>query len=471
MKAEDVLRLIREQNIEMVDLHLIDLPGTWHHVTLPVSEIDEETFESGVPFDGSSLRGFRGIEESDMLMIPDPSTAVVDPFYEVPTLSIIADITDPQHVPYQRDPRRIAQNAEAYLKSSGIADISFWGPELEFFIFDSARFVNHGHESMYAVDSAEGHWNSGREGGLGHTLRSKEGYFPTPPLDATHAVRSAMVKMLQKVGIRVEMHHHEVASGGQGEIDLRFSTLTKQADTVMMYKYVLRNVANSFGKTVTFMPKPIFGDNGNGMHVHQSLWKDSAPLFYSEEGYAHMSPMALSYIAGILSHAPALLAFTNPSTNSYRRLVPGYEAPVNIVFSRGNRSAAIRIPVNDKPQASRIEFRTPDATANPYLAFAAILMAGLDGVRRELDPVKMGFGPLDKNIYTLPPEELAKIGSVPGSFGESLAALEKDHEFLLQGNVFSEDLIKTWIEYKRANEVDVVNLRPHPMEFELYFNA
>ncbi len=471
MKAEDVLRLIREKNIEMVDIHLIDLPGTWHHVTLPVSEIDEETFTSGVPFDGSSLRGFRGIEESDMLMMPDPSTAVVDPFFEVPTLSIIADVTDPQHVNYQRDPRRIAQNAEEYLKSSGLADVSYWGPELEFFIFDSARFVNRGHEAMYAIDSGEGDWNSGREGGLGHTLRVKEGYFPTPPLDSTHGIRSAMVKTLQKVGIRVEMHHHEVASGGQGEIDLRFSTLTKQADTVMMYKYVLRNVAQSFGKTVTFMPKPIFGDNGNGMHVHQSLWKDSKPLFYEEEGYAHMSPLALSYIAGILVHAPALLAFTNPSTNSYRRLVPGYEAPVNIVFSRGNRSAAIRIPVTDKSVASRIEFRTPDATSNPYLAFAAILMAGLDGVRRNLDPVKLGFGPLDKNIYALSPEDLAKIGSVPGSFAESLAALESDHEFLLEGNVFSEDLIQTWINYKRTNEVDAVNLRPHPMEFELYFNA
>lgn len=471
MKSEDVLRLIREKNIEMVDFHIVDLPGTWHHVTLPVSEIDEETFSHGVPFDGSSLRGFRSIEESDMLMVPDPSTAVVDPFFEIPTLSIIADITDPHHVHYQRDPRRVARNAEAYLKDSGIADTSYWGPELEFFLFDSARFVNRGHEAMYALDSGEGYWNSGRENGLGHTMRLKEGYFPTPPVDATHHIRSVMVKTLQKVGIHVEMHHHEVASGGQGEIDLRFSTLTHQADTVMMYKYVLRNVAHNFGKTITFMPKPIFGDNGNGMHIHQSLWKDKTPLFHSEDGYAHISPMALSYIAGILSHAPALLAFTNPSTNSYRRLVPGYEAPVNIVFSRGNRSAAIRIPVNDRAAASRIEFRTPDATSNPYLAFAATLMAGLDGVRRKLDPVKLGFGPLDKNIYALRPEELAEIQSVPGSFAESLEALEKDHEFLLEGQVFSEDLIRTWIDYKRANEVDVVNLRPHPMEFELYFNA
>ncbi|OLZ10556.1 type I glutamate--ammonia ligase [Sulfobacillus thermosulfidooxidans] len=471
VKAEDVLRTIREKNIEMIDVHIIDLPGTWQHVTIPVSEVDEDTFTNGIPFDGSSLRGFRGIEESDMLMIPDPDTAVVDPFATVPTLSLVADVTDPQHVPYQRDPRRIARNAEEYLKASGIADVSYWGPEIEFFIFDSVRYINQGYHAAYQVDSSEGFWNSFAEGSLGHTIRTKEGYFPVPPLDSTAALRTAMVKALQSVGIRVEMHHHEVATAGQGEIDLRFNTLTKQADTVMMYKYVLRNVAQQHGKTVTFMPKPIYGDNGNGMHVHQSLWKDSKPLFYSENGYAHMSPLALSYIAGILKHARAILAFSNPSTNSYRRLVPGFEAPVNIVFSHGNRSAAIRIPVNDRPQASRIEFRTPDSTSNPYLAFAAMLMAGLDGIRQGLDPVKEGFGPLDKNIYALSKAELANIQSVPGSLSESLDALEQDHAFLLEGGVFSEDLIQTWIDYKRVNEVNAVNLRPHPMEFELYFNS
>lgn len=471
MTVEEILRVIKEQNIEMVDFHIVDLPGTWQHVTLPVSEVDRETLERGVPFDGSSLRGFRSIEESDMIMVPDPTTAIVDQFHNVPTLSIICDVTDPDGVPYQRDPRRVARNAEEYLKATGLADTSYWGPELEFFVFDAVRYINQGHHAAYELDSAEGHWNSFREGSLGLTIRPKEGYFPPAPVDQQHHLRTAMVKALQSFGIRVEMHHHEVASGGQGEIDLRFQTLTRQADTVMMYKYVLRNVAYQHGRAITFMPKPIFGDNGNGMHVHQSLWKEGAPLFYDPQGYAHMSPLALSYIAGVLHHAPALLALTNPSTNSYRRLVPGYEAPVNIVFSHGNRSAAIRIPRTRAPQASRIEFRTPDATANPYLAFAAILMAGLDGIQKKMDPVKLGFGPLDRNIYALSPAELANIQSVPGSLGEALENLRRDHDWLLAGNVFSEDLIQTWIQYKQVNEVDVVNLRPHPMEFELYFNS
>lgn len=471
MTVDEVLRLIKEKEIEMVDFHIIDLPGTWQHVTLPVSEVDAQTLTQGVPFDGSSLRGFRGIEESDMVMVPDLSSTVVDQFHNVPTLSIVCDIVDPDHVPYQRDPRRIARNAEEYLKSTGIADVSYWGPELEFFLFDSVRYLNQGNQSSYQLDSSEGYWNSNREGGLGLAIRTKEGYFPTSPLDQTHHIRTAMVKALQAAGIRVEMHHHEVASGGQGEIDLRFQTMVRQADTVMMYKYVLRNVAYQHGKAVTFMPKPLFGDNGNGMHVHQSLWKDGQPLFYQEQGYAHLSELAMHYIGGVLYHAPALLAFTNPSTNSYRRLVPGYEAPVNIVFSHGNRSAAIRIPKTSLPQASRIEFRTPDATSNPYLAFAAILMAGLDGIKNRRDPVKLGFGPLDRNIYSLTREELAKVQSVPGSLGEALNNLKADHDWLLAGNVFSEDLIQTWINYKQKNEVDVVNLRPHPMEVELYFNS
>lgn len=406
-----------------------------------------------------------------MIMVPDTSTAVVDQFHNVPTLSIICDVTDPDGVPYQRDPRRIARNAEEYLKSTGIADTSYWGPELEFFVFDSVRYLNQGHQSLYQVDSSEGHWNSAKEGGLGLSIRPKEGYFPPSPVDQLHHLRTAMVKALQSFGIRVEMHHHEVASGGQCEIDLRFKTLMQQADTVMMYKYVLRNVAFQHGKSVTFMPKPIFGDNGNGMHVHQSLWKGGQPLFYDEAGYGRMSPLAIHYIGGVLYHAPALLALTNPSTNSYRRLVPGYEAPVNIVFSHGNRSAAIRIPRTSAPQASRIEFRTPDATSNPYLAFAAILMAGLDGIQNKRDPVKLGFGPMDRNIYALSPEELADIRSVPGSLAEALQNLREDHDWLLKGGVFSEDLIQTWINYKQHNEVDVVNLRPHPMEFELYFNS
>lgn len=471
MKIEDVLRLIEEKHIEMVDFHLVDLLGTWQHVTLPVSEVDAETLRRGIPFDGSSLRGFRSIEESDMIMVPDVSTAVVDQFHNVPTLSIICDVTDPDGVPYQRDPRRVAQNAEKYLKSTGLADTSYWGPELEFFVFDSVRFQNQGHHAFYQVDSSEGHWNSGQEGGLGLTIRPKEGYFPPSPVDQLHHLRTAMVKALQSFGIRVEMHHHEVASGGQSEIDLRFQTLTRQADTVMMYKYVLRNVAFQHGKAVTFMPKPIFGDNGNGMHVHQSLWKDGTSLFFDESGYAKLSPLALNYIGGVLHHAPALLALTNPSTNSYRRLVPGYEAPVNIVFSHGNRSAAIRIPRTNTPQASRIEFRTPDATSNPYLAFAACLMAGLDGISKKMDPVKMGYGPLDRNVYALSPAELAEIRSVPGSLGEALDNLRQDHDWLLEGDVFTEDLIQTWINLKQQNEVDVVNLRPHPMEFELYFNS
>ncbi|MCY0897756.1 MAG: type I glutamate--ammonia ligase [Firmicutes bacterium] len=468
---DDVLRLIKEKDIEMVDFHLIDLPGTWQHVTVPVSEIDQESLSHGIPFDGSSLRGFRGIEESDMLMVPDPDTAVIDPFHNVPTLSIICDVFDPDRVPYQRDPRRVARNAEEYLKATGLADTSYWGPELEFFIFDSARFLNQTHQSYYFLDSVEGYWNSGREGGLGLSIRPKEGYFPAPPVDQSHHLRTAMVKALQSMGIRVEMHHHEVATGGQSEIDLRFQTLTKQADTVMMYKYVLRNVAFQHGKTVTFMPKPLFGDNGNGMHVHQSLWKDGTPLFYDEKGYAHLSQLAMYYIGGVLYHAPALLAFTNPSTNSYRRLVPGYEAPVNIVFSHGNRSAAIRIPKTQSPKASRIEFRTPDATSNPYLAFAAILMAGLDGIKNQRDPIKLGFGPLDRNIYALSAEELAKVQSVPGSLEEALNNLKADHAWLTEGGVFSEDLIQTWIDFKQKNEVDAVKLRPHPMEFELYFNS
>lgn len=471
MNIAEVMRLIRERQIEMVDFHIVDLPGVWQHLTIPAAEVDEEMLERGIPFDGSSIRGFRGIEESDMLMVPDPTTALVDPFGTVPTLSLMCDVTDPARTPYGRDPRTVARRAEEYLAASGIADISYWGPELEFFIFDRVHYHNHGHSSGYGVDSEEAHWNSGKEDSRGHTIRPKEGYFPVPPLDATMGIRTAMVQALRQAGIRVEMHHHEVATAGQAEIDLRFNTLTKMADTVLVYKYVLKNVAHQHGKTVTFMPKPLYGDNGSGMHVHSSLWKGGKPLFFAEGAYANLSEIGLYYIGGILSHAPALLALTNPSTNSYRRLVPGFEAPVNLVFSRGNRSAAVRIPVTDRPAASRIEFRTPDSTSNPYLAFAAILLAGLDGIRRKLDPRALGFGPVDKNVYALSAEEKAAIQSVPGSLEESLKALEADHEFLLQGGVFSEDLLQTWVDYKRTQEVAAVNLRPHPMEFELYYNV
>lgn len=471
LNAKDILALISEHHIEALDLRMVDLPGTWQHLTIPISEVDEAFFANGVPFDGSSLRGFRSIDKSDMVVLPDPDTAVVDPFSPVPTLSLICDVREPGLKPYGRDPRTVAAQAEAYLAASGIADTSYWGPELEFFLFDGVRFGVSEHEASYAILSGEGHWSSGADGEQhGYQLRPKTGYAPLPPADASYVVRAEIVRMLQKQGVRVEMHHHEVATGQQ-EIDLRFNTLKRQADTVMLYKYTVKNSARRFGKTATFMPKPLFGDNGSGMHVHQSLWKSGKPLFHDEKGYGGISEVALSYLAGILNHAPALLAFTNPTTNSYKRLVPGYEAPVNIVFSLGNRSAAIRIPVTSQAPAKRIEFRTPDPTANPYLAFAAVLMAGLDGVKRKLDPTKLNYGPVDKNIYELSAAERETISSVPGSLEDALTALEQDHDFLLAGGVFDEDLLQAWADYKRGNEIDNVRLRPHPMEFQLYYDA
>jgi glutamine synthetase len=472
LNTQSILSLIQERGIEMVDLRVVDLPGTWHHFTVPVSEVDHTFFERGVPFDGSSLRGFRSIDQSDMVALPDPATAVVDPFAPVPTLSIICDVREPGLNTYDRDPRTIAARAEDYLQRSGVADTSYWGPELEFFVFDGVTFGVQQNRAFYSIESGEGWWATGAEGEQsGYQVRPKQGYAPLPPSDATYALRTDIVRTLQQQGIRVEMHHHEVATGGQQEIDLRFNTLKRQADTVMLYKYTVKNTARRHGKTATFMPKPLFGDNGSGMHVHQSLWLNGRPLFFDAEGYGGLSRLGLSYLAGILSHAPALLAFTNPTTNSYRRLVPGYEAPVNIVFSKGNRSAAIRIPITDDPKAKRIEFRTPDPTANPYLAFAAVLMAGLDGVRRGLNPTDLGFGPIDKNIYELSAEERGDIASVPGSLDEALSALEKDHDFLLTGGVFSEDLLATWCDYKRKEEVDALRLRPHPLEYALYFDA
>jgi glutamine synthetase len=429
----------------------------------------------GYGFDGSSIRGFKSIDESDMLLIPDASTAAVDPFFQIPTLHMICDILDPvTRETYSRDPRHVAHKAEAYLRASGIADTSYWGPEPEFFIFESARFDQNINSGYYFIDSDEGFWNTGVErtidGGnnLAYRPRNKEGYFPTPPFDTFQDIRSEMVQKIEHFGIIVEKHHHEVATAGQGEIDMVYDELLKMADMVMAYKYVLKNVAWSHGKTATFMPKPLYGDNGTGMHTHQSLWKGGENLFSDPNGYAGFSQMGLYYTGGLLKHAPALLALAAPTTNSYRRLVPGYEAPVNLAYSQRNRSACCRIPMYfGHPHAKRIEFRCPDPTANPYLAFAAMLMAGIDGIINQIDP----GDPLDQNLYDLSPEEAAKVKQVPGSLGESLDALEADHDFLLRGDVFTPDLISTWLEYKRVNELDAVRLRPHPYEYFLYFDA
>ncbi len=467
----DVVQLANESGVKMVDLRFTDLFGTWQHFSLPARELSEEMFEEGVGFDGSSIRGFQSIEESDMILIPDPTTAFVDPFLEVPTLAIICDIYDPiTRQPYTRDPRYIARKAEAYLRQTGIADTSYWGPEAEFFLLNDVRYQVEPYMSFYAVDSVEGWWNSGKDLGpnFGGQIPPKRGYFPVPPTDTLQDVRSKIVLALEAAGVRVEVHHHEVATAGQAEIDIRFSTLTRTADNMMIYKYIVKNVARQHGLTATFMPKPMFADNGSGMHTHQSLWKGDVNIFFDEAGYAQLSDAARYYIGGLLKHAPAVLAFAAPTTNSYRRLVPGFEAPVNLAYSQRNRSAAVRIPVySSTPKAKRVEFRPPDPSANPYLTFAALLMAGLDGIQNQIDPGE----PMDKDLYDLPPEEAAKVKQVPGSLAEALAALEADHEFLLKGDVFTTDVIETWIEYKRTNEVDAVRLRPHPMEFVLYYDV
>lgn len=470
MKPEEVLAFVKEKGIKFVDLKFNDLPGLWQHFTIPAEELCEDVFREGLGFDGSSIRGFQEIHESDMILIPDPSTAVIDPICESPTLSLICDIYDPiTKEPYSRDPRYVAKKAEAYLKETGIADVSYWGPEMEFFIFDDVRFDQDVHSGYYFIDSIEGEWNTGREErpNLGYKLRYKEGYFPVPPHDSFQDLRSEMVSTLIEAGIGVEVHHHEVASGGQAEIDMKFDTLTRMADKCMKYKYIVKNVARRHNKVVTFMPKPLFQDNGSGMHIHQSLWKGDTNLFYDPNGYALLSKLARHYIAGLLHHAPALMAFCAPTTNSYKRLVPGFEAPVNLVYSMRNRSAAVRIPMySDNPKSKRIEFRPPDCTCNPYLAFAAMLMAGLDGIQKEMDP----GDPIDKNIYELNGDEAKGIRTVPSSLEEALAALEKDHEFLLKGNVFTPDLLDVWIRYKREREIDAIRLRPHPYEFHLYFD-
>jgi glutamine synthetase len=469
MTPQQVVSFAKENGAQMVDFKFMDFVGIWQHFSVPISEFDEDTFEDGVGFDGSSIRGWQPIHASDMIIVPDPATAKMDPFIAVPTLSLICNIFDPiTKEGYTRDPRNIAKKAEAYLKSLGIGDTAYFGPEAEFFIFDDVRFDSTSNQSFYVVDSSEGIWNSGREEfpNLGYKPRHKEGYFPVSPTDSQNDLRNEMVLELQNVGIRVECQHHEVATGGQAEIDMRFSPLVDMADQLQWFKYVIKNVANRNGKTVTFMPKPLYGDNGSGMHTHVSIWKDGVNLF-AGDGYGGLSKMALYYIGGIIKHASALSAICNPTTNSYKRLVPGFEAPVNMAYSSRNRSAALRIPMfSTNPKSKRVEFRTPDPSCNGYLAFAAILMAGIDGIENKIDPGQ----PLDKDIYGLSPEELATIPSAPGSLEEALNALKADHEFLLKGDVFTPDVIEKWIEYKTEAEVNPVRMRPVPMEFALYYD-
>ncbi len=470
MTPKDVLKKIEEEDIKIVDLRFIDLIGTWQHFSVPAHVIEEDVFEEGLGFDGSSIRGWKAIDESDMLVVPDASTAFMDSFTEEKTLNMVCDIVDPlTREQYQRHPRAIAKKAEEYLKSTGIADTAYFGPELEFFILDDVRYEVESNTAFYKVDSMEGIWNSAKDEdpNLGHKVRHKEGYFPVPPTDSLQDLRTEMVLELEKSGIETEAHHHEVATAGQAEIDIKFRPLVTQADSVLKFKYIIKNVALLYGKTVTFMPKPLAGDNGTGMHTHQSLWKDGKPLF-AGNGYAGLSELGLYYIGGILKHGKALAAFTNPTLNSYKRLIPGFEAPINLAYSSRNRSAAIRIPMySPSPKAKRIEVRFPDPTANPYLAFSAMLMAGLDGIINKIDPGE----PLDKNIYDLPPEVLAGIDKAPANLEDALNALENDYDFLLRGDVFSEDLIKAWIDYKRENEIKYVNSIPHPAEFVLYWDA
>jgi glutamine synthetase len=469
--ADELLKYIEDEGVEFVDVRFCDLPGIMQHFTVPVSNFSGAVFSDGLMFDGSSIRGFQQIHESDMLLLPDPASAMVDPFRQHKTLVINFFVHDPlTGEGYSRDPRNIARKAEAYLKSSNVGDTAYFGPEAEFYIFDDVRFETSERAGYYFVDSVEAAWNTGREeegGNLGYKPRYKQGYFPVPPMDHFTDLRSEMVKNLIEAGVPVEMQHHEVGTAGQAEIDIRFDTLLKQADNLMKYKYILKNTARAVGRTVTFMPKPIFNDNGSGMHCHQSIWKDGAPLFYDELGYAGLSDTGRWYIGGLLRHAPSLLAFTNPTVNSYHRLVPGFEAPVNLVYSQRNRSACVRIPITgSNPKAKRVEFRVPDPSCNPYLAFSAMLMAGLDGIRNKIEPPE----PIDKDLYELPPDEHAAVAQVPTSLPEVLDTLEADHEFLLAGDVFTGDLIETWIDYKREHEIIPIAQRPHPHEFELYFD-
>jgi glutamine synthetase len=464
------MKLIKEEGVLAVDLRFIDLPGLWQHFTVSTREFSADVFEEGIGFDGSSIRGFQAIQESDMLLMPDPASAFMDPFAAQPTVVLICNVKDPvTGEAYSRDPRYIATKAESYLKSSGIADTAYFGPEPEFFIFDDVRFDQSYNYGYYYIDAVEGFWNSGKEEkpNLGYKTRYKEGYFPVPPMDSHQDLRTEMMLTLEKVGVDVEVHHHEVATAGQAEIDMRFDSLLSMGDKLLKYKYVIKNVARRHGKTVTLMPKPLFQDNGSGMHVHQSLWKGGKNLFFEAGTYADLSKTALNYIGGILKHAPALLAFCAPTTNSYRRLVPGYEAPINLIYSQRNRSAAVRIPAYSRSEkAKRVEVRFPDPAANGYLAFSAMLMAGIDGIQNKIMPP----APMDKDLYDLPPEDLAKVAKAPGSLQEVLDALERDHDFLLKGDVFTKDVIEVWLDYKRTREVDPIRLRPHPWEYALYFD-
>jgi glutamine synthetase len=466
---KSVIEMAGKQGAKMVDIKFVDTFGTWQHFTVPMSELTAESFADGLGFDGSSIRGWKSIEASDMLAMPDPATAFIDPFCAVPTLSLTCTIAETgTKEAYNRDPRGIAQRGEKYLLSTGLADAAVFGPEAEFFIFDNVQFDTQSNGCFYSVDSEEAIWNTGREEqpNLGYKIRNKEGYFPVAPNDTQQDIRTEMCLVMEQLGIKIERQHHEVATGGQAEIDFRFDTLVKTSDNMMLYKYVIKNIAKKHGKTATFMPKPLYGDNGSGMHTHQSLWKKGKPLFAGKE-YAGLSQMALYYIGGVLKHAKALCALCSPTTNSYKRLVPGYEAPVNLAYSARNRSAAIRIPTfSESPKAKRIEYRPPDPSANPYLCYTALLLAGLDGVLNKIEPGE----PMDKNMYELPPEQLAKVPQVPASLGEALDCLEKDHQFLLQGEVFTADFLEMWVSHKRK-EADALRLRPHPYEFHLYYDV
>jgi len=470
--APDVLRLVRDENIEVVDLRFTDLPGVQQHFSLPAEELSEDLFTEGIGFDGSSIRGFQVIHESDMLLVPDPATAWIDPFFQAKTLVLTCEVVDPiTRERYTRDPRYVAQKAEAYLQSTGIAEVAYFGPEVEFFMFDDIRYTYEPYEAFFSLGSREGIWHSGdvEEGGnKGYKVRTKQGYFPVPPTDQMQDVRTEMMLTLIKCGVPVEVHHHEVASAGQAEIDLRYDSLTKMADKVMKYKYIVKNVARKYGLTVTFMPKPLYEDNGSGMHTHQSLWRGGRNIFYDEQGpYVQLSREAMYYIGGLLKHATAILAFAAPTTNSYKRLVPGYEAPIMLVYSQRNRSACVRIPMYSKdPTTKRIEFRPPDPSCNPYLAFAAMLLAGLDGIENQIEPP----APIDKNIYDLSPEEAKGVEQTPTTLRRVLEGLEADYEFLLKGEVFTEDLLETYIRYKLEEEAYPVDNRPHPYEFHLYFD-
>ncbi len=474
--ARDVLSLIKEKGIKIIDLKFNDLPGLWQHFSIPATELKDmpdltrSIWVDGIGFDGSSIRGFQKIQESDMILIPDPKTAIIDPVCEVPTLSILCDIYDPlTRKAYSRDPRYISKKAERYLKDSGIADTVYFGPEAEFFIFNNIRFDQTENSGYYFIDSDEGDWNTGRDEkpNLGYKIRFKEGYFPVPPHDSLQDLRSKIILTMKEAGINIEVHHHEVATAGQCEIDMKFDTLTKMGDNLLLYKYIIKNMANKNNMVATFMPKPLFADNGSGMHCHQSLWKNGVNLFYDKKGYALLSQTAKYYIGGLLKHAKSLMAFCAPTTNSYKRLVPGYEAPVNLVYSARNRSAAVRIPMySDSPKSKRIEFRPPDPSCNGYLAFSAMLMAGLDGIQNKIDPGE----PLDKDLFEMNEEELKKVPTVPGSLYTALNELEKDNAYLLKGGVFTQDVLDIWLEYKRKKEIDAVRMRPHPYEFYLYFD-